>query len=81
MSQRYIYNEKQKSNKSTTGYGTIIDTKPDKTWDNEIATIYGNKKAILVLDALNLKNDLSNLKKGSTKADIISLLKKHNINL
>lgn len=81
MSQRYIYNEKQRSGKSTTGYGIITDTQPAESWNNEIATIYGSKKAIEVVDALNLKNDLSKLNKGSTKAEIISLLKKYNINL
>lgn len=81
MDKRYIYEERQKPGKKTTGYGTIIDTQPVVSWDNEITTVYDNKKALEVTKALNLKHDLSKLKKGSTKAEIVSLLKHYDIEI
>lgn len=81
MDKRYIYQEGQKVGKNTTGYGVIKDTQPKVHWDDHVATIYGNKKAVEVLDALNLKHDLSKLKKGSTKAEIVALLKHYDIEL
>ncbi|MFV0329206.1 MAG: hypothetical protein ACK5KL_05160 [Dysgonomonas sp.] len=81
MTRRYIYEERQKPNQKTTGYGHIKDTKPEHHWDDDIASVFGKKKALLVVDALNLRECLSNLKKGCTKKDILNLLKEYHITL
>ena len=81
MDKRYVYQERQKPGKNTTGYGVIKDTQPVVSWDNEITTVYDNKKALEVTKALNLKHDLSKLKKGSTKAEIVALLKHYDIEI
>ncbi|NDV69986.1 hypothetical protein [Dysgonomonas sp. 25] len=81
MGQRYIYEEKQKPGHNTSGFGIIRDTCPDKPWNDEIATIFGNKNVQKMQDALNLYEDLSKLKKNSTKKQILSVFAKYNIKL
>jgi hypothetical protein len=81
MDKRYIYNETKKKSPKSMGYGDIEDTKPKVSYDNKITTVYGKDKAMLVLDALNLKNDLSKLRKGATKKEIAAVLNEYKIGI
>lgn len=81
MSKRYIYDEVKPQGRKTMGYGHIVDTKPKVSYDNKISTVYGKDKAMTVLDALNLRHDLVQLRKGATKKEIAAVLKEYKIEI
>lgn len=81
MDKRYTYDEVKPQGRKTMGYGHIIDTKPKVSYDDRITTVYGKDKALTVLNALNLKNDLSRLRKGATKKEIAAVLKEYKIEI
>lgn len=74
MEDKYIYNEVLKPSNKSKGYGHIIDTKPEVRWENNMTTVFGKKKAIVILNSMNLYYQLSRLKKGVTKKELLKLL-------
>jgi hypothetical protein len=56
---------------------TIIDTKPDHSWENEICTTYGGDKfANKVFNALNTHHRIMNLNINSktSKSELLELI-------